>query len=53
MPGAVDDALLGIEGLVGDQYVGLHLGQQVVRADEVVCFATGQVEADGVTEGIH
>jgi hypothetical protein len=31
-----DDPFIGVERLVGDEHVGLHRGQQVVGADQVV-----------------
>ena len=49
----LDHAFVGIERLVGDQHVGLYLGQEVVGADQVVCLASGQVEADRIAEGIQ
>lgn len=49
----IDDPLIGIEPLVGDQRIGLHVGQQMVGADQVVDLTASQEEADGVAEGIH
>src|SRR5271166_4547761 len=43
-------ASIGVERLVGDQRIGLHRGQQVVRPLQVVCLATGQEEADWVAQ---
>jgi len=45
-------ARVGVERLVGDQRIGLHLGQQVVRPHQVVRLATGQEEADRVAQGV-
>ncbi len=45
-------ALIGVERLVGDQRIGLHRGQQVVGAGQVVCFAAGQEEADRVAQRV-
>ena len=45
-------ARVGVERLVGDQRVGFHHGQQVVRSDQVVCLAAGQEEADRVAQGV-
>ena len=42
------DASIGVERLVGDQRIGLHRGQQVVRPLQVVCLAAGQEEVDDV-----
>ena len=47
-----DDPLIGIECLVGDQHVSLHIRQQVVSAYQIVSLAAGQVEADRVAKGI-
>ena len=47
-----DDPLVGIECLVGDQHVSLHIRQQVVSAYQIVSLAAGQVEADRVAKGI-
>jgi hypothetical protein len=35
------DALIRVERLVGDQRIGRHRGQQVVRPRQVVCLAPG------------
>jgi hypothetical protein len=45
-----DDPLVGVEGLVSNQRVGLHRGQQVVGADEIMRLSAGQEEVDRVTE---
>ena len=45
-------ASIGVERLVGDQRIGLHRGQQVVRPDQVVCLAAGQEEADRVAQRV-
>ena len=47
-----DDPLVGIECLVGDQHVSLHIRQQVVTAYQIVSLAAGQVEADRVAKDI-
>ena len=47
-----DDPLVGIECLVGDQHVSLHIRQQVVSAYQIVSLAAGQVEADRVAKDI-
>ena len=55
LPGArerIDDALLGVECLVADQRIGLHSRQQVVGSHEVMGLTTGQVERDGIAEGV-
>ena len=43
---------VGIVSLVGDQQVGLHVGQQFVRADQIMRVPAGQAEADRVAKGI-
>ena len=48
----LDHPLVGVEGFVGDQRVGLHVGQQLVGADQIVGLAAGQMEADRIAEGI-
>jgi hypothetical protein len=48
----LNDALLGVERLVGDQRVGLQPGQEMIGPDQVVRFAAGQEEAGRVAERI-
>ena len=48
----IDHPVVGVEGFVGDQHVGLHRWDQVIGADEVMRLAAGQMEADRVAEGI-
>jgi hypothetical protein len=38
--------------LVGDQRIGLHRGQEVVRPNQVVCLSAGQEEADRVAQRV-
>jgi hypothetical protein len=47
-----DDPLIGIEGFVTDQRVGLHIRQQVVGTNQIVSLAAGQMEADRIAECI-
>ena len=47
-----DDPLVGIERFVGDQRVGLHRGQEVVGADQIMRLSAGQGEVDRVAERI-
>jgi len=47
-----DDTFVGIEGLVGDQCISLHVGQEFVGSDEIVGLATGQTKADWIAERI-
>jgi len=44
----VDDALLGVEGFVGDQCIGLYSRQQVIGPDEIMGFTTAQGRCPGV-----
>jgi hypothetical protein len=46
------DARVGVERLVGDQRIGLHRGQQVVRPLRVVCLAAGQEEVERVAQRV-
>jgi len=48
----LDDPLVGVERLIGDQHLGLHVRQQVVGTDQVVSLTAGQVEADWIAERI-
>ncbi len=47
-----EDPVVGIEGLVGDQRVGLHRREEMVGAGEIVGLAAGQKEADRIAERI-
>ncbi len=47
-----DDPLVGIERFVGDQRIGLHRGQEVVGADQIMRLSAGQEEVDRVAERI-
>jgi hypothetical protein len=49
----LEDPFIGIECFVGDQHASLHVGQQCVRADEVMGLTAGQVEPNGIAKGIH
>ena len=44
---------VGIEGLVGDERLGLKRGQQGIRSGQIVLLTTGQVKADRIAERIH
>ena len=48
----LDDPLVGVEGLVGDQPVGLHGRQNMVGTGEIMCLAAGQKEVDRVAQPI-
>ena len=47
-----DHPLVGVECLVADQDVGLHCGQQMIGTGQIMFLATGQMEADRVTQCI-
>ena len=46
------DPFIGVERLIGDQRIGLHRGQQVVRPHQVVRFTASQEEADRVAQRV-
>jgi hypothetical protein len=48
----INDPLLGIERLIGDQRLGLHRRQQFVGTDEIMFLAAGQGEANRIAERI-
>jgi hypothetical protein len=48
----LDDALIGIESLVCQQGVGLHLGQKSVGAFQVVGLPRSQEEGQRIAKGI-
>ena len=41
---------VGVERLIGDQRIGLHLGQQVVGSHQGVYLAAGQKEAGRIAQ---
>ena len=47
-----DDALVGIEGFVRQQGIGLHPGQQDIRPLQIVGLARGQKEGERIAQGI-
>jgi len=47
-----DDALVGIEGFVGQHSIGLHVRQQRIRALQVMGLTGGQKEAERIAEGV-
>ena len=47
-----DDALVGIVGFVGQHSIGLHVGQQGIRALQVMSLTGGQKEAERIAEGV-
>ncbi len=48
----VEHPLVGIETFVGDQHLGLHAGEQVIGAHQVVRLASGQKEPERVAERV-
>ena len=46
----LDDPLVGVKCLVGDQHVGLHVRQEMVGPNQIVNLATGQMEANRIAE---
>jgi hypothetical protein len=48
-----EDPLVGVEGFVGDQSIGLHRWQEMICAHQIVRLAAGQMEADRVPQGIN
>jgi hypothetical protein len=47
-----DDAQVGIESLVGQQSISLHVRQQSVRPLQIMGLAWGQEEAEGIAQSI-
>ena len=45
--------LVGIERLVGDQCLGLHLRQKLIGTDQIMRFAAAQVQADRIAERVN
>jgi hypothetical protein len=48
----VDDTLLGIECLVGDERLGLHRRQELVGANEIMRLAAGEGEPNRIAQRI-
>lgn len=48
----LNEPFVGIEGFIGDGRVGLHVRQQMVSTDQVVCLAAGQEGADRIAKGV-
>ena len=49
---SLDDPLVGVVSLVGDQRIGGDVRQQRVRADKIMVLSGGQLEGHGVAEGV-
>ena len=47
-----EDTFISIEGLVGDDGIGLHGWQEVIGAEQIVRLTSGQKEADRIAKGI-
>jgi hypothetical protein len=48
-----DDAVIGTEGLVGDQDIGCHVRQQRIGIGQIVHLSWGQQEARGIAECVN
>jgi hypothetical protein len=48
----LEDALVGIEGAIGDQEIGRHLRQEHVGADQIMRLAGGEEERERPAERI-
>ena len=48
----LDDPFIGVECFVGKERVGLHARQKVIGTDEIVGFAAGQEQVDGVAQRV-
>jgi len=48
----LDDALVGIESLVGQQSVSLHLGQKHIGASQIMGLPRGQEEGQRISKGV-
>jgi hypothetical protein len=44
----IENPLIGVEGFVGDEHIGLHLRQKAVGPDEVVGLTAAEAEPDWV-----
>jgi hypothetical protein len=47
-----EDAFLGVERFISNQYISLHRGQQVVCSHKVVRFTAGQEKAERIAERV-
>ena len=45
--------LVGIEGLVGNDCLGLKRGQQGIGSGQIVLLTAGEMKADRIAERIH
>jgi hypothetical protein len=49
----LDYSLVGVERLIGEQHVGLHVRQKFVSSHQIMGLATGQMETNRVAEGVN
>jgi hypothetical protein len=49
----LDYSPVGIEGLIGDQHIGLHIWQEFVSPHKVMGSATGQMKTNRIAERIN
>ena len=48
-----DYSLVGVEGLIGEQHVGLHVRQKFVGSHQIMGLAAGQMETNRIAEGVN
>ena len=48
-----DHPLVGIERLVGDERLGLKLGQQGIGSGQIMLLTAGQMKADRIAQRVH
>ena len=48
-----EHALVGIEGLVGNERLGLKRGQQGIGSGQIVLLTAGEMKADRIAKRIH
>lgn len=49
----LDNPLIGIERLIGEQHVCPHVRQKFIRANQVMGLSAGQMETNRIAEGIN
>jgi hypothetical protein len=47
-----DDPFVGVECLVGDQHVSLHIWPQMVSANQILSLPASQMKADWIARGV-
>jgi hypothetical protein len=45
--------LVGVERLIGEQHIGLHVRQKFVCAHQIMSLATGQMKTNRIAEGVY